>query len=124
MHARRAVPGGRVEWGKDVALASISTAALPTQTRSRPTSGCCSSQLPGSCSSSSPTRRDRPLDYRLVEANPAFERQAGLMGAIGRTARELVPTLERRWFEVYGQVALTGDPARFEDGSESIAPSR
>ena len=64
--------------------------------------------------------QDRTIDYRFVEANPAFERQTGLVDAIGRTARELVPTLETRWFETYGRVALTGEPARFEDGSEPM----
>ncbi len=58
-----------------------------------------------------------PVDYRFVEVNPAFESQTGLTGAEGRTARELVPGLESHWFETYGQVALTGRPARFENGS-------
>ena len=34
-------------------------------------------------------------DYRFIEANPAFEKQAGLVGAIGKTIRELVPEHER-----------------------------
>jgi PAS domain S-box-containing protein len=63
---------------------------------------------------------DRPFDYRFVEANPAFERQTGLIGAVGRTARELVPDLESHWFELYGRVALTGEPARFEQGSDAM----
>lgn len=63
---------------------------------------------------------NRPLDYRFVEANPAFERHTGLIGAVGRTARELVPDLEPYWFELYGRVALTGEPARFEQGSQAM----
>jgi signal transduction histidine kinase len=31
-----------------------------------------------------------------------------------------VPTLEARWFEAYGRVALTGEPARFREGSEPM----
>jgi PAS domain S-box-containing protein len=61
-----------------------------------------------------------PVDYRFIEANPAFEVQTGLVDAVGRTARELVPDLEPRWFEIYGRVALTGEAARFEDGSEPM----
>ncbi|HUF36411.1 MAG TPA: PAS domain S-box protein [Gemmatimonadales bacterium] len=62
----------------------------------------------------------RPRDYRFLEANAVFESQTGLVGAIGRTARELVPQLEARWFEIYGRVALTGEPVRFVEGSEAM----
>lgn len=61
---------------------------------------------------------NRPTDYRFLEINPAFEQQTGLQQAEGKTARELLPTLEKHWFEIYGKVALTGEPARFESGSE------
>jgi signal transduction histidine kinase/ActR/RegA family two-component response regulator len=55
-----------------------------------------------------------------VEVNPAFERQTGLVGAEGRSARELVPDLEQHWFDLYGRVAITGEPDRFESGSEAM----
>ncbi|MGE3960385.1 MAG: PAS domain S-box protein [Dehalococcoidia bacterium] len=61
-----------------------------------------------------------PADYRFVEVNPAFEEQTGLHDAVGRTALELVPTLERFWIETYGSVALTGEPVRFEDESRPM----
>ncbi|HEY9828859.1 MAG TPA: PAS domain S-box protein [Stenomitos sp.] len=61
---------------------------------------------------------NQPLDYRFLEANPAFEQQTGLNQAIGKTARQLLPDLESHWFEIYGNVALTGEPTRFEHGSE------
>jgi PAS domain S-box-containing protein len=60
----------------------------------------------------------RPCDYRFLEVNAAFERQTGLRDAVGRTALELIPNLERHWIEIYGRVALTGEPLRFIDGSE------
>jgi PAS domain S-box-containing protein len=63
---------------------------------------------------------ERPVDYRFLEANPAFIEQTGLVGAIGRTAREMVPTLEEHWFETYGRVALTGESIRFQNGSEPM----
>ncbi len=63
---------------------------------------------------------DRATDYRFVEVNPQFELQTGLSSAVGRTASELVPDLERHWFDLYGRVALTGEPARFENGSEAM----
>ncbi|MCB0120772.1 MAG: PAS domain S-box protein, partial [Caldilineaceae bacterium] len=62
----------------------------------------------------------RPLDYRFLEANPSFERHTGLVNAIGKTAREVIPTLEDHWVEIYGAVALTGQPNRFEQGSEAM----
>ena len=63
---------------------------------------------------------DKPIDYRFLEVNPAFEKQTGLVEAAGKTARELIPELEDFWFEIYGKVALTGEPVRFEHGSEAI----
>ena len=59
-------------------------------------------------------------DYRFLEANPAFEEQSGLRGAIGKTIRELVPSIEPSWVELYGQVALTGEPTRFDANVESM----
>jgi PAS domain S-box-containing protein len=61
---------------------------------------------------------EKPIDYRFLEVNPAFEKQTGLVQAAGKTARELVPDLEDYWFEMYGKVALTGESLRFEHGSE------
>jgi len=63
---------------------------------------------------------ERPVDYRFLETNATFERQTGLVGAQGRTARELVPGLEQHWFDSYGQVARTGAPRRFTDGSAEM----
>jgi len=58
----------------------------------------------------------RAADYRFLEVNPAFESQTGLKDAAGKWVRaELVPDLEQHWFDAYGAVARTGEPARFED---------
>jgi len=54
------------------------------------------------------------VDYRFLEVNRAFERQTRLSGAMGRTARELVPDLEQDVIDTYGRVAVTGEPVRFE----------
>ncbi|PSB24122.1 GAF domain-containing protein [Stenomitos frigidus] len=58
-----------------------------------------------------------PYDYRFLEANPAFEQQSGLAQVVGKTARQLMPNLEDHWFEIFGNVALTGEPIRFENGA-------
>lgn len=56
----------------------------------------------------------QPIDYRFLELNRAFAAQTGLQQAVGKTARQLVPDLEEKWFEIYGNVALTGKSIRFE----------
>ena len=62
----------------------------------------------------------RPVDYRFLEINPAFEAQTGLKNARGRLMRELAPDHEAHWFEIYGQVALTGQPARFVNEARAL----
>ena len=62
----------------------------------------------------------RPVDYRFLEVNQLFAQMTGLQDAVGKTAREMVPNLEQHWFEMYGRVALTGEPARFVSGSEAM----
>ncbi|WP_200945953.1 PAS domain S-box protein [Methylobacterium sp. Leaf466] len=62
---------------------------------------------------------DRPVDYRFIEANPAFERQAGV-NLRGKWVTEFAPDLERFWFETYGRVAWTGEPASFESYAEAF----
>ena len=62
----------------------------------------------------------RPVDYRFVETNPAFVAQTGLVGAEGRRAYELIPDLEPHWVETYARVAETGEPLRFENGSDAL----
>ena len=62
----------------------------------------------------------RAIDYRFVEVNPAFERQSGLVAAVGRRIREFTDNLEEHWFERYGRVALTGEPMRVEGEVASL----
>jgi PAS domain S-box-containing protein len=62
----------------------------------------------------------RPVDYRFLDINPAFEKQTGLHNAQGHLIRELVPNHEAHWFEVYGRVAVTGEPAHFEHEAKSL----
>ncbi len=58
----------------------------------------------------------RPCDYRFLEVNPAFGRLTGLdvRSILGRTVREVIPTVEPSWIETYGRVAQTGQSERFE----------
>ncbi|OKH31800.1 hypothetical protein NIES2119_27925 [[Phormidium ambiguum] IAM M-71] len=59
-------------------------------------------------------------DYRFLETNPAFEKHTGLVDAIGKTMREFAPQHETHWFEIYGEIALTGVPARFENSANEL----
>ncbi len=64
----------------------------------------------------------RPVDYRFIEVNPAFERLTGLKAAdlVNHTVREVLPQTEPMWIERYGKVALTGKPAEFESYSQAL----
>lgn len=60
-------------------------------------------------------------DYRVIEANPGFYQQTGFPETIlGRWLREAEPALEEPWYEAYGRVARTGEPMRFEQGSDHL----
>jgi PAS domain S-box-containing protein len=54
-----------------------------------------------------------PVDFRYVETNPAFERQAGRQPAPGQTMRELFPEAQDMWLAEYAEVARTGRQKRF-----------
>jgi PAS domain S-box-containing protein len=61
------------------------------------------------------------IDYRVVEANPAFYERTGFPRAIlGQWLRAAAPDLEEHWYAIYGGVARTGEPARFEERSEAL----
>ena len=62
----------------------------------------------------------KAVDYRFLEINPAFEQQTGLHNAQGRLMRDLAPDHEAHWFELYGHVALTGEPAHFENEAKAL----
>lgn len=63
---------------------------------------------------------ERALDYRFLLVNAAFERNTGLKDAQGKTMRRLAPAHEEHWFELYGQVAKTGEPLHFERCAEQL----
>jgi PAS domain S-box-containing protein len=55
----------------------------------------------------------KPCDYRFLEVNPAFALRTGLIDAVGKTMRSFAPAHEQHWYDIYGRVAGTGEPARF-----------
>jgi PAS domain S-box-containing protein len=54
---------------------------------------------------------EHAVDYRFLEISPGFAALTGLNGAVGTRILELVPDLDVFWFEFYGRVAVTGEPA-------------
>ena len=66
--------------------------------------------------------KDTPVDYRFLDINPAFERLTGLNRAdvIGRTLNEVLPGDDAKWVQMYGRVALTGEPVQFENYSPAL----
>ena len=63
---------------------------------------------------------DHAVDYRFVEVNRVFEELTGISNAVGRRMREIAPAHEEHWFEIYGQIALTGESRRFENPAQAL----
>ncbi|MFX1268241.1 MAG: PAS domain S-box protein [Promethearchaeota archaeon] len=68
---------------------------------------------------------NKPVDYRYIEVNPAFERFTGIKkeNLIGKTVTEAIPGTENDpadWIGKFGNVGLTGIPLTVEDYSEAL----
>ncbi len=59
----------------------------------------------------------KPVNYRYLEANPAFEKLTGikLADVVGKTIKEVLPHIEPYWIDVFGKVALTGESISYEN---------
>lgn len=59
----------------------------------------------------------QPVDYRFLAINQAFEAMTGLQAenTIGRTIKEIWPSIEEHWISDYGKVALEGTTLQLED---------
>lgn len=62
----------------------------------------------------------KPVNWRFLEVNPAFEKNNGIYNATGKTILETTPDIEPKWFEIYGKVDQTGEPLRFEEDSPAL----
>ena len=67
-------------------------------------------------------KNGKPYDYRFLDLNPAFERLTGFrrIDILGKTVREVLPKIETHWIDTYGEVALSGRPAHFENYSKEL----
>lgn len=64
----------------------------------------------------------KPVDYRFLDVNPAFERMTSLKkeDVIGKTVLEILPGTEDYWIQTFGRVALTGEPAFIAEYSKAL----
>ncbi|MCP4711808.1 MAG: PAS domain S-box protein [Planctomycetes bacterium] len=70
-------------------------------------------------------QENRPIDYKFLEVNEAFEIMTGFKRAevIGKMVSKAIPSIKSSgfdWIETYGKVALTGQPVHFEQYSEQL----
>ena len=60
--------------------------------------------------------QDNAIDYKILEINAAHEEMSGMgREIIGKRIRDLIPDVPAGLLERVGQVALTGQPIRFEE---------
>ncbi|MHC1774555.1 MAG: PAS domain S-box protein [Lentimicrobium sp.] len=64
----------------------------------------------------------KPVDYRFLDMNPAFEKLTGLKrdDTIGKTVLQIMPETELYWIKRYGKVALNGKSINFENYSAAL----
>jgi len=61
-------------------------------------------------------RGARPVDYRFLALNPAFEIHTGAQGTPWERGCENLPRpMDAHWFEIYGKVAVTGEFGAFRE---------
>jgi len=65
---------------------------------------------------------NKPIDYRYLEINPAFEKLTGVpvSALLGKTLLDLMPDTEKYWIETFGKVALTGESIAYENYSREL----
>ena len=66
--------------------------------------------------------RGKVVDYRFLEINRAYEELTGLKASniIGHTVLEVLPGTEPYWIDVFGRVALSGEPTAYENYSKEL----
>jgi PAS domain S-box-containing protein len=66
---------------------------------------------------------ESPVDFIYLEVNDAFEPLTGLKNVTSKKVSEVIPGLrhiDTELFQIFGRVALTGNPERFEMFVESL----
>jgi PAS domain S-box-containing protein len=58
---------------------------------------------------------ERPIDFEYLKVNRAFERHSGLHNVIGKTVRDVVPTIKPELMALFDSVICTGQKIQFEE---------
>jgi len=63
-----------------------------------------------------------PCDFKFIDINPALEKQLGINRSecIGKNVREVLPEIDKRFYETINGVVLSGQTKRFENYLEAI----
>ncbi|WP_319482187.1 response regulator [uncultured Draconibacterium sp.] len=66
--------------------------------------------------------KKNPVDYRFILINESFEKLTGANASnyIGKTVKQLLPDVEKKWIDNYGEVAKTRKPLQFEHYSKGF----
>jgi PAS domain S-box-containing protein len=67
--------------------------------------------------------QDQPVDFTYLNVNVAFESLTGLKNVVGKQVSEVIPGIREsdpELLKIYGRVALTGIPERFETYVEPL----
>jgi len=64
----------------------------------------------------------KPVNYKFITINDQYENMTGLKreDIIGKTAYEVLPTIEPSWIEQYAEVVLNGKTSAIEDYSRAL----
>ncbi len=62
-----------------------------------------------------------PVDYVFLDINDSYTRLFGITReiSIGKRIKEVMPTVEQYWIDIFGKVALTGEPNYYENYLEA-----
>ncbi len=68
-------------------------------------------------------RHGRPVDFVYLNVNRSFGQLTGLKDVLGKRVTEVIPGIKKahpELFKIYGRVALTGKPEKFDINLESL----
>ncbi|HNC08781.1 MAG TPA: PAS domain S-box protein, partial [Anaerolineales bacterium] len=67
-------------------------------------------------------KNGQPVDFRYLDANSVFEHHSGIapQKVLGKTIQEVFPQVDLHLIQMYGKVALTGEPVSLEYFSTTI----
>lgn len=65
---------------------------------------------------------NNPVDFIWVDVNPTYEKITQLKreDLIGKRGKDIIPNIEKKWYELYAEVQLTGIPKTVTDHSEYL----